>query len=205
MGRGEGSSPRVRGKRKIVIPDNTFFRLIPACAGKTQRRPSFCRPGRAHPRAGGENALGGQYVFGDMGSSPRWRGKLLDACENVANRGLIPALAGKTCFIVCAPFTLGAHPRAGGENPSFAMVPIHEPGSSPRWRGKRVLSSARHSPSGLIPALAGKTSGTGEHRSLRKAHPRAGGENDFTRGKSFHNWWLIPALAGKTVLSASYG
>ena len=116
MGRGEGSSPRVRGKRKIVIPDNTFFRLIPACAGKTQRRPSFCRPGRAHPRAGGENALGGQYVFGDMGSSPRWRGKLLDACENVANRGLIPALAGKTCFIVCAPFTLGAHPRAGGEN-----------------------------------------------------------------------------------------
>ena len=30
-----GSSPRVRGKRKIKIFTSEDFRLIPACAGKT--------------------------------------------------------------------------------------------------------------------------------------------------------------------------
>ena len=161
MGRGEGSSPRVRGKRKIVIPDNTFFRLIPACAGKTQRRPSFCRPGRAHPRAGGENALGGQYVFGDMGSSPRWRGKRPPARSEIKNGGLIPALAGKTPNASFVANRSAAHPRAGGENGGDPKKENTTSGSSPRWRGKLGIGQIPGPKSGLIPALAGKTAAVG--------------------------------------------
>ena len=70
-----GSSPRVRGKRRVRRGTSRAAGLIPARAGKTWSRPKE-RPGpRAHPRACGENAF-----FEDLdelveGSSPRVRGK----------------------------------------------------------------------------------------------------------------------------------
>ena len=198
MGRGEGSSPRVRGKRKIVIPDNTFFRLIPACAGKTQRRPSFCRPGRAHPRAGGENALGGQYVFGDMGSSPRWRGKPRTLTVDLLSKRLIPALAGKTNAVSGLLSGIRAHPRAGGENVTARSISVTFQGSSPRWRGKRPVRLTAPPPLVAHPRAGGENS-----PDARGANPRAGSSPRW-RGKRVGrkaealSLRLIPALAGKT-------
>ena len=92
----DGSSPRVRGKPHADYSAAARDRLIPACAGKTLRLSLRWGVARAHPRAGGENALGGQYVFGDMGSSPRWRGKRDPLGRRIYCTRLIPALAGKT-------------------------------------------------------------------------------------------------------------
>ena len=70
-----GSSPRVRGKRR---PDEHALRdprLIPACAGKTFceiERVCICR---AHPRVCGENRFDQVGYYADGGSSPRVRGK----------------------------------------------------------------------------------------------------------------------------------
>ena len=52
----EGSSPRGRGKLKGKNVEADVARLIPARAGKTQRREPNAAAPQAHPRAGGENA-----------------------------------------------------------------------------------------------------------------------------------------------------
>ena len=91
-------------------------------------------------------------------------------------------------------------------------------GSSPLTRGKRSYGEAGSTWDGLIPAHAGKTSGTRSRPSPSPAHPRSRGENSasalafsrphgsspLTRGKLTHiavlplGDGLIPAHAGKT-------
>ena len=50
-----GSSPRMRGKRVTTSRHLTYFRLIPAHAGKTLGSTIIRDSSRAHPRACGEN------------------------------------------------------------------------------------------------------------------------------------------------------
>ena len=70
-----GSSPRGRGKRQQDGDREAAARLIPAWAGKTQDRRGCSCCGRAHPRVGGENILTTGDYDGNLGSSPRGRGK----------------------------------------------------------------------------------------------------------------------------------
>ena len=72
----DGSSPRVRGKRRCPILLPIRERLIPARAGKTffSFTLSFIRT--AHPRACGENRWLRLAAVRAAGSSPRVRGKL---------------------------------------------------------------------------------------------------------------------------------
>ena len=51
----EGSSPRVRGKRRREVTRSLSHRLIPACAGKTPPWSLWRRCPPAHPRVCGEN------------------------------------------------------------------------------------------------------------------------------------------------------
>ena len=91
-----GSSPRVRGKPNIRAEAARRGRLIPACAGKTTISAVFSGFDRAHPRVCGENRAWPQSFFTLHGSSPRVRGKREQAGILSAERGLIPACAGKT-------------------------------------------------------------------------------------------------------------
>ena len=122
----------------------------------------------------------------------------------------------------CLP-AVRAHPRSRGENQQAAIEEQKAKGSSPLTRGKRphlVNVGARVR---LIPAHAGKTSGTGQTSRVAAAHPRSRGENSLiptvtgvtlgssplTRGKPWTGarararCGLIPAHAGKTVGSPS--
>ena len=198
MSRAEGSSPRVRGKRRAGRAGAGVGGLIPARAGKTC--PRCCGTPRtwAHPRACGENIEPKTMPNPALGSSPRVRGKLPRSTTQAACRGLIPARAGKTSSASPRQGAPGAHPRACGENPV-------------------AVDRLRRSP-WLIPARAGKTArGRGWGRWCR-AHPRACGENPDldrvvagtvgssprVRGKHHrrrrdpHRRRLIPARAGKT-------
>ena len=116
-----GSSPRGRGKLQVDRQDASSGRLIPARAGKTLDCVDPRLTSSAHPRAGGENALG-------------------DA-QNTAAGGLIPARAGKTG----ARFPHGrprrAHPHAGGETCRRPILYGARVGSSPRGRGKPCAPS----------------------------------------------------------------
>ena len=132
-----GSSPLTRGK----LGDSGIFiswtGLIPAHAGKTRRNSKRGPTRRAHPRSRGENQNGEETTPPRKGSSPLTRGKLLDACPQAVNEGLIPAHAGKTAASGGPTNPGGAHPRSRGEN-----------------RGDRPASIGAR---GLIPAHAGKT------------------------------------------------
>ena len=72
---GNGSSPRVRGKRPGAEGMKRDAGLIPACAGKTLVRHMFITQRPAHPRVCGENASPETTLVYLQGSSPRVRGK----------------------------------------------------------------------------------------------------------------------------------
>ena len=132
-----GSSPRGRGKHRAGARVREHPGLIPARAGKTSI-------GRATSRV-------------LPGSSPRGRGKHSWCQWQDSEGGLIPARAGKTACADPTARLSTAHPRAGGENVAGSIAREAPAGSSPRGRGKPLLTLAHHSPVRLIPARAGKT------------------------------------------------
>ena len=115
--------------------------------------------------------------------------------------------------------TAPAHPRSRGENDRVGAAAGAGVGSSPLARGKQSPRYARGRRIGLIPARAGKTSGSRATAVRRAAHPRSRGENfpaclrrksscgssPLARGKRCAprpgrgSSRLIPARAGKTV------
>ena len=91
-----GSSPLTRGKPCRAGRLRSARRLIPAHAGKTQRRHPACTGHGAHPRSRGENSDWETIDGRAGGSSPLTRGKQARGCPQSGQWGLIPAHAGKT-------------------------------------------------------------------------------------------------------------
>ena len=174
---GDGSSPRGRGKPKVLARAVSAVRLIPARAGKTIVLSSGAMFSPAHPRAGGENNRSRRGRRTLPGSSPRGRGKHGPGTLQALIARLIPARAGKTAPVCNSVHKHRAHPRAGGENPKCYPFHTTKTGSSPRGRGKRADSTPNIFPQRLIPARAGKTSRSQAKMPAFGAHPRAGGEN----------------------------
>ena len=112
-----GSSPRVRGKRRLRVSNRTAPGLIPACAGKTRPGASPVPGIRAHPRVCGENPRSLERPRKARGSSPRVRGKRVVQSIRRDRPGLIPACAGKTVQAMPGVLEARAHPRVCGENP----------------------------------------------------------------------------------------
>ena len=84
-----GSSPRGRGKPAPSRPSRRRPRLIPARAGKTGPARLGYAACAAHPRAGGENYQGTDYIHHIGGSSPRGRGKHFLTCAFIERIGQI--------------------------------------------------------------------------------------------------------------------
>ena len=193
-----GSSPRVRGKRRVLGSLRDPTRLIPARAGKTPRSTSANLRTWAHPRACGENALVAQPSPISSGSSPRVRGK-----RPVAPRGrpvgrLIPARAGKTSHGAKPRPWRSAHPRACGENRTAEPHRRRRWGSSPRVRGKPSPTTPPSTSSPAHPRACGENcwiSGPGSR--VNGSSPRVRGKRGPRPGYRAGTR-LIPARAGKT-------
>ena len=91
-----GSSPRMRGKPRVLMEAVSDAGLIPAYAGKTSGTGNCVNQGGAHPRVCGENAFLVCLRYNVLGSSPRMRGKPNNPGAWRYPTGLIPAYAGKT-------------------------------------------------------------------------------------------------------------
>ena len=109
--------PRACGENApSCVIDALATRITPAHAGKTHLCRLQNRCNKDHPRACGENILHSLYIFPNLGSLPRMRGKLLYIFIALSAFGITPAHAGKTTPLDFAyPCTLD-HPRACGEN-----------------------------------------------------------------------------------------
>ena len=86
-----GSSPHGRGKLRDWWGTSARLGLIPARAGKTLSVWQLEALREAHPRVGGENALGNTAQRGPPGSSPRGRGKPKQRPKFLVFVRLIPA------------------------------------------------------------------------------------------------------------------
>ena len=71
----KGTSPRARGKQRVVHVSRWGERNIPAHAGKTPLTTRLEVAREEHPRARGENSSIGTRSAARIGTSPRTRGK----------------------------------------------------------------------------------------------------------------------------------
>ena len=129
-----------------------------------------------------------------MGIIPLSRGiQLLDAGERVRAR-IIPALAGNTSRTRGAPRPARDHPRSRGEYSAAVTGAIGSSGSSPLSRGIRVCDDSSFPAGGIIPALAGNTTGWRELTATDRDHPRSRGEYKAL-------WWAVLRAYGSSPLS----
>ena len=153
----EGSSPLTRGK---------WY------AGRCKPTPAL-----AHPRSRGENFPKRFSKPPMVGSSPLTRGKFKPAIGKRVVVGLIPAHAGKMVTRLSLRRGARAHPRSRGENCCASHCLRVGEGSSPLTRGKCERARLLTRPRRLIPAHAGKISGSPSRPRSSAAHPRSRGEN----------------------------
>ena len=193
-----GSSPRVRGRRFLVLPGRVDHGLIPAGAGQTSWTPDTNPSHRAHPRGCGADPPTTSRARATHGSSPRVRGRPSPDTRARVIAGLIPAGAGQTTNSWLTTGSLRAHPRGCGADFVVCAGCAVFPGSSPRVRGR--LSS-------VITSSAGPRAhprGCGADRCRWSLTVTSGGSSPRVRGRHLAGGLdgnfrgLIPAGAGQT-------
>ena len=150
-----GSSPRMRGKRRLVREQHHRIRIIPAHAGQTASGRPEASCSADHPRACGANKSLSRMSPLRNGSSPRMRGKLLRCRIGQDRHRIIPAHAGQTGGAVRPPRRCPDHPRACGANSTLQKLIRALAGSSPRMRGKPSATAPWRTITRIIPAHAG--------------------------------------------------
>ena len=91
-----GSSPRMRGTRRLHRLLRGRPGIIPAYAGNTVSWPRSTIQRRDHPRVCGEHLSTVAVSDATTGSSPRMRGTQIKLTEQRPRLGIIPAYAGNT-------------------------------------------------------------------------------------------------------------
>ena len=153
----EGSSPRLRGTRTVLVVRGDGRGIIPALAGNTWLYVATASSQRDHPRACGEHCI--VYIPANtrQGSSPRLRGTPAAHSSTTTAHWIIPALAGNTGPRASPAPIARDHPRACGEHAREVDPGRYVVGSSPRLRGTLGVVEHLLGLHGIIPALAGNT------------------------------------------------
>ena len=181
------------------------------------RAPDRCNPD--HPRSRGEYPFNSSDQPRTLGSSPLSRGIRVISDDNLANSGIIPALAGNTHPHGRIGQRPADHPRSRGEYYTDYGVWENDQGSSPLSRGIQAPLRPHPATDRIIPALAGNTSGRSSNPGTSPDHPRSRGEygllepaarleegsSPLSRGIRWGSvgvaglLGIIPALAGNTA------
>ena len=111
-----GTSPRMRGKLRLIVIRISPRRNIPSYAGKTPHPKRNPKPPQEHPRVCGENSAQIVQDAEQGGTSPRMRGKRGQRTTTTTKGRNIPAYAGKTKWGQNQHQRYKEHPRVCGEN-----------------------------------------------------------------------------------------
>ncbi len=130
---------------------------------------------------GGEHSVQPSAAAIWPGSPPHGRGTPEPVAGRAVGHGLTPAWAGNTAGCARRGRRRRAHPRMGGEHPLTPTPPRGWLGSPPHGRGTPSCRTGSGDGSGLTPAWAGNTAGSGRCAARRRAHPRMGGEHQWIR------------------------
>ena len=172
-----GSSPRMRGTRRMGFHHGLGLGIIPAHAGNTCDRLDNDIGHRDHPRACGEHPWITGVSDVSRGSSPRMRGTRVKVTQHGRGVGIIPAHAGNTPAQAASAGPAEDHPRACGEHDYAAGSDGKGLGSSPRMRGTLGPPQRVRRRQGIIPAHAGNTMKWHYFTVKDEDHPRACGEH----------------------------
>ena len=200
-----GSSPRMRGTRRVVGVVVPVDGIIPAYAGNTPSLHPFVERWGDHPRVCGEHMRATCSSILVSGSSPRMRGTPDGESGKGQKPGIIPAYAGNT---------------------RLSRSPCRQDGgSSPRMRGTHHRDVDSRFQGGIIPAYAGNTMSylvsfrycgdhprvCGEHLGSLAKSVSLRGSSPRMRGTPTGPQWptpttgIIPAYAGNTLLGCRAG
>ncbi len=191
-----GSSPRLRGTRRIAVVAAAGRRFIPAPAGNTRRSVSLRALQAVHPRACGEHGRSSRQAAAGSGSSPRLRGTLDHQRDDQLYLRFIPAPAGNTVRPPVSGGNQSVHPRACGEHQSRRSRRGCQCGSSPRLRGTPDSAQPGAPRRRFIPAPAGNTCREILTAELAAVHPRACGEHVAASRASLSARGSSPRLRG---------
>ena len=147
----------MREKRRLHKYHYGWFRITPACAGKTKLLHNGHRIYQDHPRVCGKNFLLRSLLFVRPGSPPRVREKLSMLALSYIHDRITPACAGKTIIL-------------------FVLL-CDLIGSPPRVREKLNAIGRNVNQIGITPACAGKTFLVRDLIDTERDHPRVCGKN----------------------------
>ena len=167
----------MRERHWSVFPRLCFFRITPACAGKTCSGPGCWSGFWDHPRVCGKDLLNLVAVFIDLGSPPRVRERPLDASHMNLYVRITPACAGKTIRLPVPRPLPWDHPRVCGKDVIVASAAVWVTGSPPRVRERHRGLGTRCQRAGITPACAGKTALAFRIRFGTQDHPRVCGKD----------------------------
>ena len=191
-----GSSPRMRGSRKVKIIVIKNDGIIPAHAGLTAGALTSESTSRDHPRACGAHQNPYNQTDCLPGSSPRMRGSQGPQAARHRHDGIIPAHAGLTTGDRPTVTRARDHPRAcGAHNPVPANGRVGG-GSSPRMRGSRFRYGFETIHFGIIPAHAGLTRFSRKVNQCFRDHPRACGAHKPKTIKGKEKMGSSPRMRG---------
>ena len=105
----------MRGKGTATPTDDTYFRITPAYAGKSQCNNHDVIFKQDHPRLCGEKFRSLHRFPVRKGSPPPMRGKGYYNTFQIVDDGITPAYAGKSLFTPFAKSRRKDHPRLCGE------------------------------------------------------------------------------------------
>ena len=171
----------MRGTVSIASRKSYATRITPARAGNrwSCRRPWWTR--WDHPRACGEQLWSGYWSHRTRGSPPRVRGTVRIFTSRYNALRITPARAGNSLVFPRCRTTGEDHPRACGEQGTGGMYLYRVIGSPPRVRGTVVsLYSYPNSPR-ITPARAGNRFASSHYNFSAMDHPRACGEQAYSR------------------------
>ena len=152
------------------------MRITPAYAGKSRPPVPMGVFIRDHPRIRGEKSLQSTPQCLESGSPPHTRGKALGGVLDIERRGITPAYAGKSLFVIYYKRGGEDHPRIRGEKRTEYKHEILKRGSPPHTRGKVPATAMDLNELGITPAYAGKSRTSPIRWRRAKDHPRIRGE-----------------------------